>query len=549
MAKNTVLGRFANKIDSSENWDKATGFVPISGEFFLVKDADCPIVIGDGNQAAPQLRRKTLFERARKGLIDSIVQKGQIENIAMDEHSDNILIDIYGLLNFYQQFSSKIFSFNDEDNGALVSWDAEKSALTTAPLAKGAGKNSLQHNSCVAGAKAFKVIAIADKGKGIGKYRLNSLEGLAVGMRYVSVLSTANYVGGKITAIDVSNNTITVDGYVHYELNANTDNFEKGDIYNYLMIVDRPDLGNIDVGYHAVALGDGVQVYPVGGFGAGRNIKVLGKFGAGFGQSNEVGHGCLVGGLNNKVRGSGNLGGGSNNTVDSYGNLIGGTLHKLPLVLDSEGESNGNNIVGGSSHTVNGKENIIGGKANTVSGKENIVGGTGNTVEGSQSIVGGSNNTIHENAWRCFVDGYTNTIGEKGGLTHQHGMKNNSNGRAVLQHGEQNESNYDYVHQIGVGHVATAPYQTIIGRYARPSVDALFTIGRGSSKENYSNLFEVIKRADGAEAIKLGNQELTSLHIDYINKMLVGGNLKIGDTVLTEEKLQKIINFIDTIEG
>ena len=71
MAKN-INARIVQKIDSSTNWAQAKGFQPMAGEFFLVKDFDCPIVIGDGETAASELYKKPLFAPITNDYIDSL---------------------------------------------------------------------------------------------------------------------------------------------------------------------------------------------------------------------------------------------------------------------------------------------------------------------------------------------------------------------------------------------------------------------------------------------------------------------------------------------
>lgn len=71
MAKQ-MNARIAPKIDSSENWKKAEGFKPMFGEFFLVSDFDCPIVIGDGETAASELYMEPLFAPITNDEIDSL---------------------------------------------------------------------------------------------------------------------------------------------------------------------------------------------------------------------------------------------------------------------------------------------------------------------------------------------------------------------------------------------------------------------------------------------------------------------------------------------
>ena len=70
MAKQ-IKGRMAQKIDSLENWKKATGFIPDEGEFFLVKDYNFPIIIGDGVTNASVLSQNSPDEKV-KTFIDKI---------------------------------------------------------------------------------------------------------------------------------------------------------------------------------------------------------------------------------------------------------------------------------------------------------------------------------------------------------------------------------------------------------------------------------------------------------------------------------------------
>ena len=71
MAKN-INARIVQKNDSSTNWEKATGFVPELGEFFLVNDYDCPIVIGDGKTAASTLYKTPLFAPISNEKIEAL---------------------------------------------------------------------------------------------------------------------------------------------------------------------------------------------------------------------------------------------------------------------------------------------------------------------------------------------------------------------------------------------------------------------------------------------------------------------------------------------
>lgn len=54
MAKE-IKARQAQKIDTAENWLKATGFTPMAGEILIVSDHEYLVVIGDGTKTAAAL--------------------------------------------------------------------------------------------------------------------------------------------------------------------------------------------------------------------------------------------------------------------------------------------------------------------------------------------------------------------------------------------------------------------------------------------------------------------------------------------------------------
>lgn len=79
MAKN-MNARIAHKHDTLENWKKATGFIPMLGEFFLVDDISIPLVLGDGETSADQLVDYPLFQA---------IGDEEIEALFSEEVKDN----------------------------------------------------------------------------------------------------------------------------------------------------------------------------------------------------------------------------------------------------------------------------------------------------------------------------------------------------------------------------------------------------------------------------------------------------------------------------
>ena len=95
-------------------------------------------------------------------------------------------------------------------------------------------------NNTLAGQMGFKVTACEKLTDTTGTYTLSSITGLSTNQRYSVHLSLSKYNCGKITAIDTTNNKITVDGYPNIALSTNTSSTA-----NYLTIVNKPKLGDI----------------------------------------------------------------------------------------------------------------------------------------------------------------------------------------------------------------------------------------------------------------------------------------------------------------
>lgn len=156
-----------------------------------------------------------------------------------------------------------------------------------------AAKNSLLGYETFAGGKGFTITAVADNDDGsTGNYTLSSVTGLEVGMRYSAVLSSANYNAGKITAINANTNIVTVDGYKHIELNSKVDDPENFNVYNCFLIVDRPDLGDKEVGFNAHAEGENTIASNKDAHAEGYKTKAIGKFAHAEGNNTIAGHGA-----------------------------------------------------------------------------------------------------------------------------------------------------------------------------------------------------------------------------------------------------------------
>ena len=259
---------------------------------------------------------------------------------------------------------------------SIYEGDTANKALSEATAAFG--------SSTKAGGKGFKIIATAKLTDNTGTYTLNSVEGIEVGMEYSVKLTYSRVKCGKI--LSISGTTITVDGYPNIALSTKQDTTY--DKQNYLTIVKRPDLGDIDIGFFAATFGENCIAQDRSGFVAGRDNTVLGQYGAAFGRNNITDYCGFVSGRNNMVLGNNStIFSGTGSTIVGNDSTILGSSNSI--------SGKGNNTILGSSNSISGKgNNTILGSSNSISGKEI-----------SYSILLGHTNKIEDTARDCIEIG------------------------------------------------------------------------------------------------------------------------------------------------
>lgn len=279
--------------------------------------------------------------------FDFVAPRGK-EGKAGADGADGTILDIKGhyyldvedddlVLYYNDEYDPPPLEYNPEDGhlylkvddfiktslGCVKGKDGKGSDIN---LEKGSAKNALQQVGNTAGAKGYKITGATSLGNGKGQYTLRNASGIVEGMKYVSCTSEMNAVGGNI--LSVSGNIVEVDGYLSVDLKGSDDNTDTGDVYNYLIIVDHPELGDMEIGYGAVSLGDGSVVYAKNGFSAAKNGKVLGKHGSVFGKNTEAGHCAGAGGEDVKALGSCSFGWGFKLLAKALGAVVLGIGHK-----------------------------------------------------------------------------------------------------------------------------------------------------------------------------------------------------------------------------
>lgn len=139
-------------------------------------------------------------------------------------------------------------------------------------------------------AKGFKILKcdthIEDNGI-IGLYTLSSIEGIQIGDIYYASLKDDKYNFGTVISIVPELSTIAVNNYKEIELEDETNNDpENGKVVNYLTIVDKPQLGDMQISYNATILGKINQAVGEDSFVSGKNNIAIGKQSAVFGDGN-----------------------------------------------------------------------------------------------------------------------------------------------------------------------------------------------------------------------------------------------------------------------
>ena len=202
------------------------------------------------------------------------------------------------------------------------------------------------------------------------------------------IYGTIVYVNGY--KVYVSYIPVNDDGTV-LGLNSDVEVPENGDINNYLLIPDYPELGDTLVGYFTHIEGQGNNALARVAHVEGRDNKVVGKYGHAEGRKNAVGY-CAHGeGNNNLVLADSSHGEGSNNIIkgnnghgEGAGNYVSGSY--------AHGEGINNNAIGRASH-VQGELNSASGHASHAGGLVSYAFGTASTAQGSNLRAWGKNTT------------------------------------------------------------------------------------------------------------------------------------------------------------
>ncbi len=338
-------------------------------------------------------------------------------------------------------------------------------------IEKGVSRNTMQQNGNTAGARAYKIVDTqSTEESGYGKYILRTIDGIVTGMRYASCTSEMNAIGGTIIDVDASENTVTVDKYVNVPLNGKEDNVNTGDVYDYLIIVDHPELGDIEIGYGGVSFGCDSAVYAKNGFASAKNGKVLGKYGKVGGIDTKAGHAARADGNNTRALAPCSSTDGTDTEATGFA---------------SHADGVGTRAKEWGQHTV---------------GRYNK-----NDSSHDMFIVGAGNSDADRR--NCFTTGFDPDTNNGGSYIKV--------GTEILKASKINAMKNGI---FGTGTISEGTdHQMVCGEYNQKNWDARFIVGRGTESQRLNCFAAGVK--DGASVIWVGSNMLTAGQVGTLANM------------------------------
>lgn len=124
MAKE-IKARFAQKIDTAENWLKATGFIPYEGELLIISDYNNLIVAGDGKSNAAALVSAAIVDLpVHDSKIGAIPEDKTVYEFVEDEalavyNKSVIALSVEGRIVTYITGDGKSHTFETQDTNTV----------------------------------------------------------------------------------------------------------------------------------------------------------------------------------------------------------------------------------------------------------------------------------------------------------------------------------------------------------------------------------------------------------------------------------------------
>lgn len=271
--------------------------------------------------------------------------------------------------------------------------------------------------------------------------------------------------------------------------------------------LDKPESGEVDIGWGAIALGALNTILGSNAFGVGYKNLIAGDFGASFGMENTVGYAALAAGILCEALNKASV------ALCNQTEAIGEFSFAQNDRTRSEGK--GSNSQGYRSKAIGDYSDATGYMTTTVGKYSSSAGESSNRLTDA-GVNGGS--TVEEilAAWKKMK-----FSAAKGQSSHVNGKDCLSLADRGYAGGLESVSKHNDSFVHGVKLSTSRDGQVVFGTDNVDNPDALLIVG-GDDYPN-SNAFEVIKK-NGQYSVK------------------------VGDTEITEAQLAKLIKFIDSIE-
>ena len=374
----------------------------------------------------------------------------------------------------------KVYAAGQKSGGATNLQNGEpagslRSVLAVDAVSEGAvalGKNS------TAGSKGFSIISCEKIDDTTGRYVLDSVSGLEVGMSYSVKLARAKYKAGTITAIDTANKTITVNGYPDIALDTVTNNDEFF-VTNYFFINERPDLGTIDIARGATTTGEDTIAQARNAYAEGLKTIVLGEFGHAEGRQNIAGYAAHAEGLVTEALGD-------------IGHSEGYQTKAKGLCTHAEGHTS--EASGDFSHT-EGYNTKAKGSCTHAEGISTTASGNNSHAEGSNTVASG--NSSHAEGANTTASG-NNSHAEgahtKASGTSSHAEGDNTTASGTNAHAEGNSTTASswYAHAEGSNTKATAKHSHAEGQYTIASGIAQHVQGKNNIEDTENKYAHIV---------------------------------------------------------
>lgn len=352
------------------------------------------------------------------------------------------------------------------------------------------------------GSLGYKMTTISNVEASVAMIALTSLEGLKVGQR-VNIRTTNPHINvGAITDIYPENFAIEVKydtpQTIEYEEDT-VDEPDKSKMYNYLTVVDHPELGNIFIGFNSLAVGEECMVLEKDGVAFGRKTIVCGEYGFAANRGNKAGYAAASFGLNTKALANCTFTTGIGTEATGIGASAKGEKTKAPGMFSSA-EGTESQSPGMYSHAQN-RKTISSGDYSHSEGSETESIGVASHAQnaltkaiGNYSSAGGiETKSIGKasNSWGT----QTESIGEN---SHSDGFKTKSRGYCAVSDGVETEANGYASSSHGYHTVADSDYQSVRGTYNEIDSEGKYLdmVGNGYSPSNRSNAYTLDKQGN-----------------------------------------------------